>query len=62
MAVAAVLRGMHEHNPLVIERLTPADLVNAKDQNLVLKKAFETVLTSGQPPFRGLNFASIADR
>ena len=34
---------------LLVERLTPADLVSAKDPSKVLSSAFERVITSGQP-------------
>ena len=56
LVVATVLgrikKRLHETDSgctLLVERLTPADLINAKDQGAVLSRAFESVVTSRLP-------------
>ena len=57
LAIATVLSRVRDRlaemgadgNTLLVERLTPANFVSAKDQNKVLATAFESVLTAGRP-------------
>lgn len=56
LAVATVMKRVRDQlseldgSELLIERLTPADLVQAKDQNKYLKAVFERVKTSSGRP------------
>ena len=58
LAIATILEKVRERlteletdgsADLLVERLTPADLVTAKDQGKMLMAAFETVMTAGRP-------------
>lgn len=57
LAIATVLARVRDRlselgadsDTLLVERLTPASFVSAKDQNKVLATAFESVLTAARP-------------